>query len=104
MRDAWSRRKMLGTAAGAIAGLGVIGTGLRLGGLRATSAEKGDSDEELGSLPPRVVGLRTSGGNFKFDPVGLRIEPGTSVIWLNMGDFHSSTAFLGSLIRGLEIC
>ena len=84
---------MLGTTAGAIAGLGVIATGLRLGRGRAASSAEGDGDEELGSRPPRVVGLRTSGGDFRFDPVGLRIEPGTSVIWLNMGDFHSSTAF-----------
>lgn len=84
---------MLGTTAGAIAGLGVIGTGLRLGRGRAASRAEGDGDEKLGSRPPRVVGLRTSGGNFRFDPVGLRIEPGTSVTWLNMGDFHSSTAF-----------
>ncbi len=46
-----------------------------------------------GGLPPRVIGLRTDGGNFRFDPVGLVIEPGSSVVWLNMGDFHSTTAF-----------
>ena len=84
---------MVGTTAGAIAGLGLIGTGLRLRSGRAGSIAEGDADDELGRRPPRVVGLRTSGGNFRFDPVGLRIEPGTSVIWLNMGDFHSSTAF-----------
>ena len=44
-------------------------------------------------LPPRVVALRTLGGDFRFEPVGLLIEPGTSVIWLNMGDFHTTTAF-----------
>ena len=93
MRQIWSRRKMVGTTAGAIAGLGLIGTGLRLRSGRAGSSAEGDGDEELGRRPPRVVGLRTSGGNFRFDPVGLRIEPGTRVIWLNMGDFHSSTAF-----------
>ena len=93
MSRTWSRRKLLGTTAGAIAGLGVIGTGLRLRTNPATSSADGDGDEELGSVPPRVVGLRTFGGNFRFDPVGLRIEPGSSVTWLNMGDFHSSTAF-----------
>ena len=94
MGHAWSRRKLLGTTAGALAGLGVIRAGqLWLGGPRPASSVEDDGDEKLGSLPPRVVGLRTSGGNFRFDPVGLRIEPGTSVIWLNMGDFHTATAF-----------
>ena len=44
-------------------------------------------------LPPRVVALRTFGGDFRFEPVGLLVEPGTSVIWLNMGDFPTTTAF-----------
>lgn len=44
-------------------------------------------------LPPRVIGLRSLGGAFRFDPVGLLIEPDTEVIWLNMGDFHTTTAF-----------
>lgn len=44
-------------------------------------------------LPPRAVGLRTRGGNFRFDPEGLRIEPGETLRWLNMGDFHTTTAF-----------
>ncbi len=44
-------------------------------------------------LPPRVIGLRTLGGDFRFDPAGLLIEPGERVIWLNMGDFHTTTAF-----------
>lgn len=45
------------------------------------------------ALPPRVVGLKTEGGNFRFDPEGLRIEPGETLRWLNMGDFHTTTAF-----------
>lgn len=93
MGRTWSRKKMLGTSAGAIAGIGLTAAGLRLGRERPALSEKGDLDENAGSLPPRVVGLRTDGGNFQFDPVGLRIEPGARVIWLNMGDFHSSTAF-----------
>ncbi|NIP58217.1 MAG: hypothetical protein GWM92_06395, partial [Gemmatimonadetes bacterium] len=45
------------------------------------------------ALPPRVVGLRTMGGDFRFDPPGLRLEPGADLIWLNMGDFHTASAF-----------
>ncbi len=89
----WSRRKFVGATAGILTGLGAIRGGLWLRGRDPAvgTAEKGD--EERASLPPRVVGLRTSGGNFRFDPVGLRIEPGTDVTWLNMGDFHTATAF-----------
>ena len=89
--DGWSRRRFLGATAGTLAGLGVIPRGLWLPDPAAGMGERGDA--ERASLPPRVVGLRTSGGNFRFDPVGLRIEPGTDLIWLNMGDFHTATAF-----------
>lgn len=44
-------------------------------------------------LPPRAVGLRSLGGDFVFDPAGLRLEPGDALTWLNMGDFHTTTAF-----------
>ena len=40
-----------------------------------------------------MIALRTDGGNFRFDPAGLVVEPGSSVPWLNMGDFHTTTAF-----------
>ena len=93
MRHTWSRRRLLGTAAGALAGLGVVRAGLWLGDPRQALNTEDEGDEKLGSLPPRVVGLRTDGGSFRFDPVGLRIEPGTTLIWLNMGDFHTATAF-----------
>ena len=55
--------------------------------------QAGDPRAGDGELPPRVVALRTEGGNFRFDPVGLRLEPGESLVWLNMGDFHTATAF-----------
>lgn len=44
-------------------------------------------------LPPRTVGLRSQGGGFRFDPPGLRIARGETVTWLNIGDFHTATAF-----------
>ncbi|MDT8369127.1 MAG: plastocyanin/azurin family copper-binding protein [Longimicrobiales bacterium] len=55
------------------------------------------------ALPHRVVGLRSLGGSFRFDPAGLLIEPGETVRWLNMGDFHTTTAIhprYGELIGG----
>ena len=93
MPKAWSRRRLLSTTAGAFAGLGVIRPELGPGGPRPASSTEDEGGGKLGGLPPRVVGLRTSGGNFRFDPVGLRIGPGTNLIWLNMGDFHTTTAF-----------
>jgi acetylornithine deacetylase/succinyl-diaminopimelate desuccinylase-like protein len=39
------------------------------------------------------VGLRSLGGDFAFDPPGLQIEPGDGVHWLNIGDFHTVSAF-----------
>lgn len=44
-------------------------------------------------LPPRTVGLRSLGGDFRFDPPGLLVSCGETVSWLNMGDFHTVTAF-----------
>jgi len=44
-------------------------------------------------LPPPVVGLRTVGGDFVFDPPGLLLEAGATLVWLNMGDFHTTSAF-----------
>ena len=77
MQDGWSRRRFFGATVGTLMGLGLFSRGVWLGGRdpAAGTGEKGD--EERASLPPKVVGLRTSGGNFRFDPVGLRIEPGT---------------------------
>lgn len=50
----------------------------------------GSGDDDL---PPPVVGLRSLGGSFRFDPVGLRLEVGDALTWLNVGDFHTVTAF-----------
>lgn len=49
------------------------------------------------SLPPRTVGLRSLGGDFVFDPAGLRVGAGDTVTWLNLGDFHTVTSFHPSL-------
>ena len=99
----WSRRKFVGASAGILTGLGVVGGSLWLRGRGPSVATAAKGDEGRTSLPPRVVGLRTSGGDFRFDPVGLRIEPGTDIVFLNMGDFHTATAFhpdYGHLLGG----
>jgi len=40
-----------------------------------------------------AVSLRVTGGNFVFDPVALRINPGDTITWFQIVDFHSTTAF-----------
>jgi plastocyanin len=40
-----------------------------------------------------VVGLRSLGGDFRFDPPGLLVEPGDELVWINLGDFHTTTSF-----------
>lgn len=62
------------------------------GGAETGSAEA-DAQDDPDGLPPRVVGLRSLGGAFRFDPVGLMVGVGAEVHWLNMGDFHTVTAF-----------
>lgn len=49
--------------------------------------------DDTARLPPRVVALRSEAGTFRFDPVGILLEPGSDLHWLNMGDFHTTTAF-----------
>jgi len=94
MSRGWRRRDFVKLALGSMAGAAMIPVGGRLlenrgggapDGARAAAARPG--------LPPRTVGLRTLGGDFVFDPVGLRIEAGERVVWLNVGDFHTVSAF-----------
>lgn len=112
MSPPWNRRRFLTTAAAAVPGLAVLPRALRAqagpdGAARSYGETGGKhasgTDAPVAQLPPRVVGLRTDGGNFRFDPDGLVIAAGEKVIWLNMGDFHSVTAFHpdnGKLIGG----
>lgn len=65
---------------------------LSLGFMGGWACSPGEADSTDG-LPPRVVGLRSLGGSFRFDPEGLHVSPGDPVHWLNMGDFHTVTAF-----------
>jgi len=87
----WNRREFVGFASGALGGLALPGiagsvlTGCAVDGTRGSVADP--------DLPPRTVGLRTQGGVFRFDPAGLRLEAGGSLTWLNMGDFHTTTAY-----------
>ncbi len=90
----WSRRDFLRLVPG-IAGSALI-PGVSLSPLasfaddRARGLPTAATDADL---PPRTIALRTQGGAFRFDPIGLWMDPGSAVTWLNMGDFHTTTAF-----------
>jgi len=42
---------------------------------------------------PYVIGMYTEGTDFYFDPVGLYVEPGDTVRWVNESGSHSATAY-----------
>jgi plastocyanin len=90
------RRRFVTATAALSLGLIVPSACAGEGGLEQSDAEGSDGRTHAadgGGLPPRVVGLRSLGGKFRFDPEGLLVEPGSDVHWLNMGDFHTVTAF-----------
>ncbi len=90
--NSYNRREFLAAASGVLPGIGLLAAA---GGPMVPWSEQFRQRRHIGAaeLPPRVVALRTLGGDFRFEPAGLLIEPGTSVVWLNMGDFHTTTAF-----------
>lgn len=47
---------------------------------------------QAGQAKTYVVLMRADGG-FRFDPAALRLQPGDSVLWFNLGDNHSTTAY-----------
>lgn len=85
----YDRRTFLRTVGASAAALGLAPL---LAPARAGAAAP-PPDGGPADLPPRTVGLRTLGGDFRFDPVGVEIAPGETIRWLNMGDFHTATAF-----------
>ncbi len=73
-------------------------------GRKGTSSHApGESQPQIGrvDLPLRepgasrtyVVLMRAEGGQFAFDPAGLRVQLGDTVLWFNLGDNHSTTAY-----------
>ena len=90
--NSYNRREFLTAASWVLPGIGMLAPG---GAHIVPWVEHFRPRRQAGTakLPPRVVALRTVGGDFRFEPAGLLIEPGTSLIWLNMGDFHTTTAF-----------
>ncbi|MFQ5796261.1 MAG: plastocyanin/azurin family copper-binding protein [Candidatus Bipolaricaulia bacterium] len=40
-----------------------------------------------------VMLARTFQGDFRFEPMGLHVEPGDRVVWLQLSDYHTTTAY-----------
>ncbi|MFQ5747012.1 MAG: plastocyanin/azurin family copper-binding protein [Gemmatimonadota bacterium] len=91
MTGTWKRREFVRAVAGGTAGL-ALGP-LAGPAARAAGGSRAVGGSEPGGLPRRTIGCRSLGGAFRFDPAGLLLRPGDSVVWLNMGDFHTTTAF-----------
>jgi plastocyanin len=88
MSHRYKRREFVRAVSYGLAGWTLVPLGLQARRRGALGAET-----IAGGLPPRTIGTRTLGGDFRFDPVGLRVEKEEAVVWLNMGDFHTATAF-----------
>jgi len=83
MDDKTDRRGFLTAAAGATA-VGV-GAGSVAGQEDSTDVEVEDGVYE--------VEMRTDGSEYVFDPIGLHVEPGDTVRWVNVSGAHSATAY-----------
>lgn len=83
MDEKTDRRGFLTATAGAAA-VGV-GAGSVAGQDDSTDAEVEDGVYE--------VEMRTDGTEYIFDPIGLYVEPGDTVRWVNVSGSHSATAY-----------
>lgn len=93
MKTGWKRREFVRAVSYGLAGW-TLAPGALLGAARTDGlAGLIHRAARTGGLPPRTIGARTRGGDFRFDPAGLLVELGDEVVWLNMGDFHTATAF-----------
>jgi pseudoazurin len=68
-----------------------IGTALGVGSA-ATAGAQGDA----------TVGMHTDGGDYYFDPIGLHVEPGTTVTFENVSGAHNAVAYGGRVPEGAE--
>ena len=84
-----TRREFLRAGGWTLAGLAAAGVDPRLAGARVRSL--------LGARAGRVVEIRmrsdARGSRVWFDPLGVRISPGTTVRWVLEANVHSTTAY-----------
>lgn len=84
------RRQYL-QAIGGLAGIGML-----------AGCSSGDSNDGGGDEPGVTVDMVTDGQEYYFDPVGLQVEPGTTVTFNNDSGSHSATAYVDGL-EGAEV-
>ncbi|GGN11964.1 plastocyanin/azurin family copper-binding protein [Halarchaeum nitratireducens] len=86
------RRQFITKAGGAgLAASGIVGS--------AAAQESEGDDPRTGSgteSDPYVVEMHTEGSDYLFDPVGLYVEPGDYVQWVNASGSHSTTSYSSS--------
>lgn len=75
MDERTDRRGFLATAA---AGTAAVGTA---------------AGQEDGGPTTHEIEMRSDGTEYLFDPVGLHVEPGDTVRWINVSGAHSTTAY-----------
>ena len=80
------RRGFLTGAAGAAA----VGVGASTAAGQEDSDGASDVEVEDGVYE---VEMRTEGSEYLFDPIGLHVEPGDTVRWVNASGSHSATAY-----------
>lgn len=56
------------------------------------TTDRGQTETSTGG-PPNEIAMLTEGSNYLFDPVGLSVEPGETITWVNESDAHSTTAY-----------
>lgn len=80
--------------------MGASGASLTLAGcMNGGGNGNGDGDGDGGNGgdgnggPANQIEMHTEGSDYYFDPIGLHVEPGTTVTWMNETGAHSSTAY-----------
>lgn len=58
-----------------------------------TTPADGQTATPGGGEVPNEIAMITDGGDQIFDPVGLYVEPGETITWVNESGAHSSTAY-----------
>ncbi|MFB6081759.1 MAG: plastocyanin/azurin family copper-binding protein [Halanaeroarchaeum sp.] len=84
------RRQYLKTV-GSVAGAGA------LAGCSSGGSQDSGSNGEDGGGDPNTVDMVTDGASYYFDPIGLFVEPGTTVTFRIESGSHTATAYVDGL-------
>lgn len=87
------QRRAVLAALGAGSLFGLAGCGGTDGNETGQSPTTGGGGTTGGGTSNQIR-MVTDGSDFYFDPIGLFVEPGTTVTWVNASGAHSSTAYV----------